>query len=49
MLLSRPLYLPALMLAKEAQRARDADDRRRLLDLAEWYKRVADQVATASS
>jgi hypothetical protein len=30
---------------RQLTRARDADDRRHLLDLAECYKRAADQVA----
>jgi hypothetical protein len=39
----------AAKLTDEAQRVRDADDRRHLLDLAECYKRAADLVAVVSS
>jgi hypothetical protein len=39
----------AAKLAEEAQRVRDADDRRHLLELAETYRRAADQGATVSS
>jgi hypothetical protein len=35
----------AAKLADEAQYARDAEDRRHLLDLAETYRRAADQAA----
>lgn len=39
----------ATKLAAEAEHARDADDRRHLLELAETYQRAADQVAPSAA
>jgi hypothetical protein len=42
---AREYHKRAAKLADEAQRARDDEDRRHLLDLAETYRRAADQAA----